>query len=113
MSDRFNITVEELATYLGAPPTKIQLIDVREPEEVAIASLPGFAILPLSQFAQWSSQIETRFDPNAETLVLCHHGTRSAQMCQWLLNVGFTHVRNIEGGIDAYSQLIDSSIPRY
>ncbi len=113
MSDRFNITVEELATYLGAPPTGVQLIDVREPEEVAIASLPGFAVLPLSQFTEWSPQIETRFDPQAETLVLCHHGIRSAQMCQWLLNVGFTHVRNIEGGIDAYSQLIDSSIPRY
>ncbi len=113
MSDRFNITVEELATYLSDPPTKVQLIDVREPEEVAIASLPGFAILPLSQFAQWSQEIETRFDPNAETLVLCHHGTRSAQMCQWLQNVGFTHVQNIEGGIDAYSLLVDSSIPRY
>ncbi|PLZ34411.1 rhodanese-related sulfurtransferase, partial [Fischerella thermalis WC559] len=55
----------------------------------------------------------TRLDPDAETLVLCHHGIRSAQMCQWLVNQGFTNVKNISGGIDAYSMLVDPSIPVY
>lgn len=108
-----SISVEELAVRLAEKDTQLQLIDVREPEEVAIAFVEGFQVLSLSQFPQWSDQITTRFDPNAETLVICHHGIRSAQMCQWLLNHGFTNVKNISGGIDAYSLLVDSTIPRY
>ena len=107
------ISVEELAERISDSPEKLQLIDVREQEEVAIACLESFANFPLSAFAEWSDQILTRFDPNAETLVLCHHGSRSAQMCQWLMNQGFTNVKNIAGGIDAYSIVVDPSIPRY
>ncbi len=108
------ITVKELASYLQRDPAdRLQLLDVREPEEIAIASLPGFETLSLSAFAQWSDQIKTRFDPHTETLVLCHHGVRSAQMCQWLQNQGFTNVKNVVGGIDAYSLLVDPKVARY
>jgi rhodanese-related sulfurtransferase len=107
------ITVEELAVYLGSNDPYLQLIDVREREEAAIAFLPSFELLPLSEFAQWHDEIKTRFNPEMETLVLCHHGVRSAQMCQWLLNIGFTKVKNISGGIDRYAIAIDPSIPRY
>lgn len=107
------ITVEQLAQRLAESPEKLQLIDVREEQEVAIAKIEGFEILPLSEFAEWSEQITTRFDPNAETLVICHHGRRSAQMCQWLLTQGFTNVKNVAGGIDAYSLRVDGSIPQY
>lgn len=107
------ISVDELVQYLSESKQGLQLIDVREEQEIAIARLEGFDNLPLSEFAQWSEQILTRFDPDAETLVLCHHGRRSAQMCQWLMSQGFTNVKNIDGGIEAYSLLIDPSIPRY
>lgn len=107
------ITVKELASRLGQSREGLQLIDVREPPEVAIAHLEGFENLPLSEFVQWSKEIATRFNPHTETLVLCHHGVRSAQMCQWLINQGFTNVKNIVGGIDAYSNLVDPSIPLY
>src|ERR687885_721131 len=107
------ISVEQLHQRMSESPESLQLIDVREEEEVAIAHLEGFENLPLSAFAEWSDQIHTRFDPDAETLVLCHHGGRSAQMCQWLLRQGFTHVKNVAGGIDAYSIIVDPSIPRY
>lgn len=107
------ISVEELATRLSEERDGLQLIDVREPSEVAIAYIEGFEVLPLSQFAQWSDTIETRFDPQLETLVICHHGMRSAQMCLWLRNNGFTNVKNISGGIAAYSARIDASIPQY
>jgi rhodanese-related sulfurtransferase len=86
---------------------------VREPEEVAIASVASFTILPLSQYREWSPTIATQFNPQAETLVICHHGMRSLQMCQWLQSQGFTNVKNINGGIDAYSLLVDPNIPRY
>lgn len=107
------ISVEQLATLITESSEGLQLIDVREPQEVAIAHLEGFEVLPLSEFAQWSEQIHTRFDPDTETLVICHHGVRSAQMCQWLMNQGFTKVKNVAGGIDAYSLIVDPSIPRY
>ncbi|MBF2020146.1 MAG: rhodanese-related sulfurtransferase [Hydrococcus sp. C42_A2020_068] len=107
------ISVEELALRLAKRDSQLQLIDVREPEEVEIASLEGFEVLPLSQYEQWSQQIKTRFDPDVETLVMCHHGVRSAQMCQWLQNHGFTNVKNVAGGIDAYSLLVDPNVPRY
>ena len=107
------ITVRELARQIAEKATSLQLIDVREPEEVALAFIEGFATLPLSQFARWSETITTRFDPEAETIVLCHHGIRSAQMCQWLVSQGFNNVKNVSGGIDAYSVMVDTTIPRY
>lgn len=107
------ISVEELGQRLSSSDTSIQLVDVREPEELAIASIEGFVNLPLSQFVEWGDQVPTLFNPQAETLVLCHHGIRSAQMCQWLIAQGFTNVQNISGGIDAYSVLVDHSIPQY
>lgn len=108
------MSVEELAQRLSLNSAETwQLLDVREPEEVAIAQIASFENLPLSQFAQWADSISTRYNPHAETLVMCHHGIRSAQMCQWLSQQGFTNVKNIAGGIDAYSVLVDQTIPRY
>ena len=107
------ITVRELARQIAENAESLQLIDVREPEETSLAFIEGFTILPLSQFSQWSETITTRFDPEAETIVLCHHGIRSAQMCQWLLSQGFSNVKNVAGGIDAYSVMVDRNIPRY
>jgi rhodanese-related sulfurtransferase len=107
------IQVEELAQRIATDGDALQLIDVREPEELAIACLEPFINLPLSQFATWSDDIQTRFDPQAETIVLCHHGMRSTQMCHWLCQQGFTQVKNVTGGIDAYSTRVDSTIPHY
>lgn len=107
------ISVEELAQRLNSESIEeLQLIDVRELEEVAKASIKGFNILPLSQFADWAGSLH-RFDPHTETLVICHHGIRSAQMCQWLSHQGFTNVKNVAGGIDAYSLLVDPTVPQY
>ncbi|MEA5531127.1 rhodanese-like domain-containing protein [Dolichospermum sp. UHCC 0684] len=107
------ITVEELAKRLSSNEGTLQLIDVREPQEIALSRLDGFVNLPLSEYEQWSEQVPIRFDIHAETLVLCHHGIRSAQMCGWLVTQGFTNVKNIKGGISAYSILVDPSVPQY
>jgi rhodanese-related sulfurtransferase len=111
-----SLSVQEFATRRAAMEdtgTPLQLIDVREPQELAIAQLDGFIHLPLSQFEQWSEQISTLLDPHAETIVMCHHGMRSAQMCHWLMHQGFTNVRNLTGGIDAYAIHVDPSVPQY
>ncbi|MDJ0736482.1 MAG: rhodanese-like domain-containing protein [Nostocaceae cyanobacterium] len=107
------ISVEEVAQRLSDGDSNMQLVDVREPQELEMARIESFVNFPLSQFAQWAEQIHTHLDSQAETLVLCHHGIRSAQMCQWLLAQGFTNVKNISGGIDAYSALVDPTIPQY
>lgn len=109
------INVQEFAIQFADPDSRsvLQLVDVREPDELAIASLDGFTNLPLSQYPQWSEDIKQRLNPDAETIVMCHHGMRSAQMCYWLLSQGFTNVKNLVGGIDAYSSIVDSTVPRY
>ena len=107
------IDVQTLAQMLEADVEGIQLIDVREPWEVQTAALPGFTNLPLSEFATWETQVHQAFDTETETIVMCHHGIRSAQMCQWLRSQGFTQVKNLTGGIDAYSSRVDASVPRY
>lgn len=90
-----------------------QLIDVREPEEVAQASLPGFQVLPLRQFGSWGPEITTKFDPQKDTYVLCHHGMRSLQVAKWLQTQGFRKVFNVAGGIHEYAVKVDPSIPTY
>ena len=107
------MSVEELATYLASQASNVQFVDVREPQEIAIANLKSFANLPFSRFPEWSSPIQNYLDPHTETIVMCHHGMRSAQVCQWLLSQGFTDVKNVSGGIDAYSVQVNPSIPRY
>ncbi len=107
------IPVTELAPKLTDNNSAHQLVDVREAQELAIAKLPNFINLPLSEYADWSPEIYTRLDKDLPTFVLCHHGVRSAQMCQWLVSQGFSQVSNIIGGIDAYSNLVDGSIPKY
>jgi rhodanese-related sulfurtransferase len=106
------ISVAAFADRLAQGET-LQLVDVREPDELATAQLPGFINLPLSQAEDWSPNIQAHLDPTKETLVLCHHGMRSAQMTGWLLQQGFQDVKNITGGIDAYAATVDRSIPRY
>ncbi len=90
-----------------------QLIDVREIQEVELAALPGFQVYPLSRYSEWASSILQELDRSKETVVLCHHGMRSAQMCQWLVEQGFEQVVNLRGGIDAYSRQVDDQIPIY
>lgn len=111
--DFSEIDVEQLAMLLAQSDPSLQLIDVRERNEVAIAQIPDFEVYPLSEFERWSEQILDDLEPTAKTVVMCHHGMRSAQLCQWLQQRGFSDVYNVRGGIDAYSRTIDSAIARY
>lgn len=107
------IDVNQLAIRLAEPDSGLQLIDVRERSEAAIAQIPEFTLYPLSEFEQWSEQILVDLQPEAETIIMCHHGMRSAQLCQWLAMRGFDNVQNVRGGIDAYSRFVDPSLKRY
>lgn len=85
------------------------VLDVREPWEFDVSSLPNSTLVPL---ATLTSAI-TRLDATAEYVVLCHHGMRSDMAANWMRSQGFARVLNLTGGIDAYSVTVDSSIPRY
>jgi rhodanese-related sulfurtransferase len=94
----------------------LQRIDCREAAEVEKASLPGFLNLPMGEYGRWADQFEKGelvLNRDAETVVMCHHGMRSANFCSFLSQQGFSNVRNLVGGIDAYSREIDDSVPRY
>ena len=86
-----------------------QLLDVREPWEIRIASVPDAMLIPMHEVAARIGELDA-----AESIaVLCHTGVRSARVAGWLLARGFTIVANIEGGIDAWSKDVDGSIRRY
>lgn len=106
--------VTDLKAALDAPPPGLQLVDVREPDELERAALPGFTNLPLSRFQEWAPTVGDVLDPEAPTYVLCHRGVRSQRAAAWLVaNAGFKRVYNVSGGIEAWSRLIDPSVPRY
>ena len=88
---------------------QLLLIDVREPEEYELAHIEGARLLPLSQFNDWADKL----DPALETVVMCHHGIRSAQVCAYLARQGFRNLSNLEGGIDRWSCEVDRNVPRY
>jgi rhodanese-related sulfurtransferase len=88
---------------------RVRLIDVREPEEFALARVEGAELLPLSRFQEWTGAL----DAAEEIVVMCHHGIRSAQVCAYLSAQGFTRMVNLAGGIERWSQEVDRRVPRY
>eukprot|EP00245_Coleochaete_scutata_P007826 TRINITY_DN23602_c0_g1_i1.p1 TRINITY_DN23602_c0_g1~~TRINITY_DN23602_c0_g1_i1.p1 ORF type:complete len:331 (+),score=57.81 TRINITY_DN23602_c0_g1_i1:45-1037(+) len=109
--EQLGVRLQEVAESNNAEG--VQLIDVREPSEIEVASIPGFKPYPLSQFGAWAPTIADDLDPSKETIVLCHHGMRSQQAAQWLKSQGFKRLYNVSGGIDAYARKVDASIPLY
>lgn len=101
------ITVQELKKRLDAGD-KIFLLDVREPVEYKIANIGGY-LIPLSQLPNRLKDV----DSSSEIVAYCHHGTRSAYAVQFLLQNGFTNVKNLVGGINQWAISIDPSMPRY
>jgi adenylyltransferase/sulfurtransferase len=95
---------EELAS--GAPPL---LLDVREPWEAELAAIPGSTLIPLGALGDHLAEL----DPAASVVVYCHLGSRSQYAAQQLAGAGFERVRNLTGGIDAWSRSVDAAIARY
>jgi adenylyltransferase/sulfurtransferase len=88
----------------------IQIIDVREDVEVAVAKIPNSIHIPLAQVLDRSSEI----DPNRETVVHCKMGGRSARAIDALKRSGFSgKLSNLKGGITAWSNEVDPSVPKY
>jgi adenylyltransferase/sulfurtransferase len=85
------------------------LIDVREPHEYRIASIPGAQLIPLATVPQHLNE----FDKDADIVIHCKSGMRSAKACGIFRQAGFQSVRNMKGGILAWSDQVDPSVPKY
>ena len=105
--DYGNISPRELKDRLDAAEGPV-LLDVREPWEFEAARIEGSKLVPMGELPGRVSEL----DPAAETVVICHHGSRSAYVAQALARAGFGNVLNLEGGLDAYAHA-DPSVPRY
>jgi len=101
------ISVRELKARLDRGDD-ILLLDVREPVEYEIAHLGG-RLIPLGELTRSVNQLDTA----QEIVVHCHHGPRGTVAVEFLRQMGFTKVKNLAGGIDAWSAEIDPGIPRY
>jgi rhodanese-related sulfurtransferase len=108
MAEITEITPSELNERFGRGE-RPKILDVREPEEVALASFPGAINVPMGDIPSRLAE----FDPDAEWIIVCHHGIRSANVAMYLAHQGFSKVANLIGGIDEWALRVDQSMPRY
>jgi rhodanese-related sulfurtransferase len=110
------IDVHELARKLGSEETFV-LLDVREASELDYAMIVDsrLKVVPMSRMAQLGVGAfpEEAQQKDAEILVMCHHGIRSAQVTQWMLAQGWINVVSVRGGIDDFAKQIDASVGKY
>ncbi len=102
-----------LLAQLGASQPQPLILDVREPWEVALASIcpPGVELLnlPIGSVVERLAEL----DPTRPVICMCHHAGRSAEVAAFLSHSGFAAVYNLQGGIDAWSREVDPAVPRY
>jgi len=104
----YTITVRTLKDRLDQGD-KLFLLDVREPHEYSLAKIEGSILVPLGSLPDSLNQLEK----DAEIIAYCHRGMRSADAVGFLLQQGFSNVKNLIGGIEAWSVEIDPTVPRY
>jgi sulfur-carrier protein adenylyltransferase/sulfurtransferase len=103
------VTVQELKRALDNPQLGIQVLDVREPDEYRIAHIKGTRLVPLSTLAERFTDL----DPTRHYYLHCKAGGRSLSALQFLRERGFQHLKSVKGGIAAWSDEIDRTVPKY
>jgi rhodanese-related sulfurtransferase len=101
-------TPREIKDQLDAG-VELVLIDVREPDELTIASIDGALEYPMSEARAWIDSLPK----DRELVIFCHHGGRSAQVAMALVQRGHTNVTNMTGGINQWSEQVDPSVRKY
>jgi rhodanese-related sulfurtransferase len=102
------VSVQELKRRMDAGE-KFQLLDVREPWEVALANLPGSTHIPLGQLSARLSELPA----DSDIIVMCKSGGRSRRATEMLAVRGYDRAANMTGGIDAWADEIDPDLPTY
>ena len=108
MEDVRTLEVEELATWRETGKPYV-LVDVRVDKELELARIDGAVHIPMHEFVARLEEVPRE----SPIVVMCKVGERSYRVASFLVSRGYTDVYNLEGGIDAYSERVDPSIPRY
>jgi adenylyltransferase/sulfurtransferase len=103
------VTVHDLKKALTDPKLGIRVIDVREPDEYQIVHLDGVPLFPLSTLAERFTEL----DPNHQYYIHCKSGIRSMKALKFLKEQGFKYLKSVKGGIAAWADEIDRSVPKY
>jgi adenylyltransferase/sulfurtransferase len=103
------VSVQEMKRAIENPKIGIKVIDVREPDEYQIAHIEGVPLFPLSTLQQRFTEL----DPNHQYYIHCKSGVRSLRAFQFLREQGFKYVKSVKGGISAWADEIDHSVPKY
>ena len=103
-----NLSVEEIKKRIDSG-NPLVILDVREPWEYQTAKIEGSTLIPLGQLEKRIDEL----DKEADIVCLCHMGVRSYRAMKFLQSCGFKNVKNLAGGIDAWSVKIDPKVPRY
>ena len=101
-------TVDDLKRRLDSGE-KLFVLDVRNPEEYQICKIPGSMLIPLPQLPQRFQEL----DKDREIIIHCKSGMRSLKAQQFLRGQGFQKTKNLKGGILAWADRIDHSMPKY
>ena len=103
------LTVHELKEKLDKGTNDFVLIDVREPWELNVCSIPGATSIPMRAIPARYPELSK----DAELVLMCHHGVRSQQVAYFLERQGFTKLNNLAGGIAAWARDVDPKMPTY
>jgi rhodanese-related sulfurtransferase len=103
------MSVHELKAKLNQGANDFVLIDVREPWELSICTIPGAVSIPMRAIPARYPQLPK----DRELVLMCHHGVRSQQVAHFLERQGFTRLYNVAGGIAAWAREIDPTMPTY
>jgi rhodanese-related sulfurtransferase len=105
------VGVQDTQRLMAEKGADLKLIDVRDPDEYEHCRLAGAELIPLPTI---TTDAQAKLpDKDAEIIVYCHHGMRSLQAVEQLRAMGYANARSMAGGIDKWSQEIDSTVRRY
>lgn len=107
--DPNEVTVADMKRALGDPSLNVKVIDVRDPDEHEICHVEGTRLLPLGELPDRFTEL----DPNQSYYIHCKSGKRSMKAMEFLREQGFKYVKSVKGGILAWSDEIDPSVPKY
>ena len=104
----WEVSAAELKQKLDGD-SDLVLLDVREPEERATATIDPSFHIPMGDIPARVQEL----DPDQHIVVYCHHGVRSLNVTAWLRQQGFEQVQSLRGGIDRWSREVDPKVPLY
>lgn len=103
------MTATQLEQHLDSDNTSPLLLDVREEWEYQYCHIESSVLIPMGYITRKSYQLDTQ----QETVIICHHGIRSRQVALFLETQNFNHIINLSGGLEAWADAVDPSMPRY